>query len=329
MNTLTPGKIRGLQQISTSGGLFAICAMDHRGSMAEMLNRVRPGSGTYDEIVRRKQEFCSILSPHATGVLLDPEYGAAQCLAAGALPGDRGLLVSAETSGYSGSSDARLTTLLEEWGVDKIKRLGASAVKLLLYYRPELGDVAARQIAVLNRLATDCSAHDIPLLVEAVSYRIAGETAEQLAAKRAVIATETARQVTASGADVLKAEFPAAGKGGASDTELLERCRRLSQASRLPWVVLSGGVDYGTFLKQVEIACRGGASGFLGGRAIWQEAVAMENEKERVKFLSTTVVDRVRRLVEVTVKYGTPWYHKLGLEAGKLTVVKEGWYKGY
>ncbi|MCX8125715.1 MAG: tagatose-bisphosphate aldolase, partial [Dehalococcoidia bacterium] len=99
MSPLTPGKIRGLQQISTREGVLAICAMDHRSSMVQMLEKVRPGSGTYDSVVERKVELCSVLATHVSGVLLDPEYGAAQCLAAGALPGDRGLLVSIEASG--------------------------------------------------------------------------------------------------------------------------------------------------------------------------------------------------------------------------------------
>ncbi len=329
MSSLTPGKVRGLQQIATAEGVLAICAMDHRGSMAEMLNKVRPGSGTYSAIVERKLELCSILAPYATGVLLDPEYGAAQCIAGGVLPGDRGLLVSIETSGYSGTSEARLTTLLGAWGVGKIKKLGASAVKILVYYRPELLETAARQLGIVRQVAADCIKHDIPLLVEAVSYRTAGETAGDLAKKRPEIVIETARQITALPADVLKAEFPADARDGAGETELLARCRRLSEASKLPWVVLSGGVDYDTFLGQVGIACRGGASGFLGGRAIWQEAVAIEDKRERVKFLSTVVADRVKRLVEVAVKYGVPWYRKLGLDGGKLAEVADGWYKGY
>lgn len=329
MPSLTPGKVRGLQQISTPGGVLAICAMDHRGSMAEMLNKVRAGSGTYSAIVERKLELCSILAPYASGVLLDPEYGAAQCIAAGALPGDRGLLVSIETSGYSGTSDARLTTLLENWGVDRIKKLGASAVKILVYYRPELRETSAKQLDVIKLVAADSAQHDIPLLVEAVGYRIAGETAVDLAKKRPDVVVETARQITALSADVLKAEFPADAGDSAGEGELLVRCRCLSEASKLPWVVLSGGVDYDTFFRQVGIACRGGASGFLGGRAIWQEAVAMEDKKERVRFLSTVVVDRVKRLVEVTAKYGVPWYQKLGLDGGKLAEVAEGWYKGY
>ncbi|MCX8126507.1 MAG: tagatose 1,6-diphosphate aldolase, partial [Dehalococcoidia bacterium] len=231
--------------------------------------------------------------------------------------------------GYSGAADARLTTLLDGWNVGKIRKLGASAVKLLVYYRPELRETAARQLDVIGQVAGDCLGHDIPLLVEAVGYRIAGETAEDFARKRSDIVIGTARQITALPVDVLKAEFPAVINNGVDESELLSLCRRLSEASKVPWVVLSGGVDYGTFLRQVEIACRGGASGFLGGRAIWQEAVAMDDRKERLKFLSTVVVDRVRRLVEVAVKYGVPWYRKLGLEGGRLVEITQGWYRQY
>ena len=97
----------------------------------------------------------------------------------------------------------------------------------------------------------------------------------------------------------------------------------------MPWVILSAGVDYETFRKQVEIACQAGASGFLGGRAIWQEAIHFTDKKERVKFLSTTVADRLKELAEIATKYAAPWYRKLGIKANELATVQENWYVNY
>src|SRR3990172_2049203 len=108
---LTIGKIRGLQQISSSEGIFSICAMDHRESLKKMIAQARPGEVSYQDMVDQKIELCEILAPCSTAVLLDPIYGAAQCIASGVLPGRSGLLISTETSGYAGTSERRRGSL--------------------------------------------------------------------------------------------------------------------------------------------------------------------------------------------------------------------------
>jgi tagatose 1,6-diphosphate aldolase len=75
MKKLSIGKIRGLQQIANSEGVFTICAMDHRGSLQSMIDE-RPGEVSYEEMVERKLELCSSLAKYASAVLLDPIFGA-------------------------------------------------------------------------------------------------------------------------------------------------------------------------------------------------------------------------------------------------------------
>ncbi len=149
------GKIRGLQQVANGGGTFTVLAMDHRGSFKQMIDPKKPDAVSYDEMVRRKIEMCFELSRYASAALLDPIYGAAQCISDGALPGGKGLLVSIEESGYEGGKEARVTRLLTDWSVEKIKRLGASAVKILVYFRPELRDLAQRQLNVVGEVAEE------------------------------------------------------------------------------------------------------------------------------------------------------------------------------
>ena len=134
---LSIGKIRGLQQISTPEGIFIICAMDHRGSLKEMIEKEQLDDDVdYQQIVEHKLELCAALAPYASAVLLDPNYGAAQCISEGVLPGHTGLLVSIEATGYESGPKGRITTLLDGWSVEKIKRMGASAVKILVNARP-------------------------------------------------------------------------------------------------------------------------------------------------------------------------------------------------
>ncbi len=103
MKRLSIGKIRGLQQIATPDGILAMRAMDHRGSLCTMIDEENLDEVNYEEMVERKVELCSTLAKYASAVLLDPIFGAAQCLSRGVLPKDSGLLVSIEASGYKGS----------------------------------------------------------------------------------------------------------------------------------------------------------------------------------------------------------------------------------
>jgi tagatose 1,6-diphosphate aldolase len=172
---------------------------------------------------------------------------------------------------------------------------------------------------------------DIPLLVEPKSYPIGrGERdPHEFARIKPQLVIETAEHITAQHIDVLKAEFPADLNYEKDEAQLLDFCQQLNKASRAPWVILSAGVDFELFFKEVKIACRAGASGFLAGRALWQEATHIRSRRERLKFLETTVVERLKQLAEVANTYGTPWYTKLGAKKHKLASVNEGWYQTY
>ena len=331
MKNLTIGKIRGLEQIANPDGILAMCAMDHRGSLRSMIDEESPGEVDYAEMVERKLELCSSLAEYASAVLLDPIFGAAQCISHGVLPKGTGLLVSIEASGYGGEKEHRLTELLSGWGVDKIKRMGASAVKILVYYRPDLKELAGKQLETVNMVARECIAYDIPFLVEPKSYPVGSEmnNPQEFAELKEQLVIKTARDITALPIDVLKAEFPADLHYKKDKSELVRICCQLDAASQVPWVILSAGVDFEVFCRQVEIACRAGASGFLGGRAIWQEAMYIDDARERVQYLSTVGVDRLRRLTEIASKYAVPWYKKSGLAAGELADVSQRWYREY
>jgi tagatose 1,6-diphosphate aldolase len=331
MKRLSIGKIRGLQQIANPDGIFTICAMDHRGSLRSMIDKEKPEKINYEEMVERKLELCSILAKYASAVLLDPIFGAAQCISYSALPSSTGLLVSIEASGYSGEKEHRLTKLLGKWSVEKIKRMGASAVKILVYYRPDLKQLANEQLNTINTVAMECIKYDLPFLVEPKSYPIGNEVNNPrgFADLKEDLVIKTARDITTLPIDVLKAEFPADLRYQKDKSKLIELCHQLDMSSQVPWVILSSGVDFELFYQQVEIASQAGASGFLGGRAIWQEAMYMDDTRERVRYLSTAGADRLKRLTEVANKYAVPWYKKLGLSAHELAETSERWYKEY
>ncbi|HUX47974.1 MAG TPA: tagatose 1,6-diphosphate aldolase [Dehalococcoidia bacterium] len=283
-----------------------------------------------------KLDLCQAVAPFASAILLDPEYGAGQAIAAGLMPGSKGLLVSLEKTGYTGDSAARIIELLPGWSVKKAKKMGASAVKLLIYFRPDLKDIASKQLDLVAGLADQCLEEDIAFLVESVSYPIeeerinqGGTSSRKFAEIKPGLVIETARQITALPIDVLKAEFPADIKFEQDEGKLLGLCKELNRASRLPWVLLSAGVDFESFRKQVKIACKAGASGFLAGRALWQEGVRIRSREKRLDFFQNTAVPRLKELAEIADIYGKPWYSRLGAEDGKFAPLAEGWYRDY
>jgi len=325
------GKLRGLQQLADPKGMMTMCAIDHRGALKRALNEKNPDAVSYQDMVDFKLDLCQAVAPFASAILLDPEYGAGQAIAAGLLPASKGLLVSMEKTGYSGDSTARITELLPGWSVGKAKRMGASAVKLLIYFRPDLKDVTSKQLELVAKLADQCLKEDIAFLVEPVSYPIEkGEvSSKKFAEVKPGLVIETARQITALPIDVLKAEFPADIKFEQNEKKLLGLCQELNEASRLPWVLLSAGVDFDSFEKQVKIACKSGASGFLAGRALWQEGAQIRSREERMNFFQNTAAPRLKELAEIADTYGKPWYSRLGAENGKFATVAEGWYRSY
>ncbi len=299
MKEITIGKMRGLQQISSPRGTFTALALDHR----QNLRKANPAFVSDAELSRFKLDIVSELANKATAVLLDPEVSAAQAIAAGSLPGSVGLVTALESTGYSGEPTARRGQIIPGWSVEKAKRMGASAIKLLVYYHPN-GGMAGEIEEFVAEVARDCQKHDIVLMLEPLSYPLKENTTLTSDEKRRVV-VETARRLTPLGVDVLKAEFPL----DIHDPDELSweaACREISEASVAPWILLSAAVDFDTFTRQVVVACRVGASGIAVGRAVWQESVLM-NGPERLSFLRATAGQRLSRLTAVCTALARPF----------------------
>ena len=320
-----PGTRRGLDACASARGTFGVLALDHRQNLRRELRPDDPAAVTYDEMVDFKRAVVRALAPVATGTLLDPEIGAAQCIADGSLPGGAGLIVAIEATGYEGASTARVSRVLDGWSVAKAKRMGASAAKLLVHYHPQAAN-AADQEALVARVAAECRDVDLALFVEPLSFSlVAGEKLRGDARRQVVI--ETARRLTAIGGDILKAEFPY--DASVEDRGLWgEACAELDEASAAPWVLLSGGVDEATFQAQVEVACAAGASGVLAGRSVWAESATLPPEA-RAAFLATTARDRLRRLVDLVDAVGRPWHARPSALSSTAAAPAEGWYREY
>jgi tagatose 1,6-diphosphate aldolase len=306
---LSIGKFRGLSATSSTDKVFTILAFDHRHSFLRMLKPTPKEDEEYRAVVTAKSDLVPILSPYGSAILLDPVYSAAQMIISARLPGDIGLLVSVEASGYIGDNTGRVSEILENWGVEKIKSMGANAVKLLIYYHPHAGKVAEQQEQLVSKVVEDCRKHDIPLFLEAVSYSIdpkIDKKSEEFANGHPDLVVETAKRLGPLGPEILKLEFPVDPDYDSDESRWLEACQAVSDASPVPWAVLTGGVTYDVFVEQLEIACKGGASGFLAGRAVWQEAMPMPRD-ERRDWLENVAVQRLQNLAAIAEDFARPW----------------------
>ncbi len=300
--TLTPGKWRGLKSTSTDAHLFTILAFDQRGSYRRMLPQGTP----HTVAVAIKREVVTALSPHTSAVLLDPIYGLD---AAMHMFGGSGWLMALEKSGYSGDATARELAFLPGWTVEKLKRAGASAVKLLVYYHPDAGALTERLEETVRQVAEQCRRYDLPLFVEPLSYSLdpnVPKASATFAEQRPRVVRETIRRLSLLGVDVMKMEFPVDVAFEHDRNVWRAACEALSEASATPWVLLSAGVDFDTFEQQARVAFQAGASGFLAGRAIWKECIPMSAE-QRAQFLAQTATVRVQRLSALAAEFARPW----------------------
>ena len=330
---LTPGKLRGLQRISNPNGTLTMVATDQNSSMIKMMKEATKKEPTYAEVADAKVMLSRALAPHCSGLLVDGKYGYWSTVAAFAVPPSTGLLIRVEMSGgEKNAAGAPIGAVEPGWGVAKIKRCGADAVKLLAQFEPAEFDSAERNFQFTQQIHDECLKHDILFLLEPLhfGYKVDGvEEAKDVVAKRkAKTVIETAHYLSRY-CDVYKAEFPGTF-GVETDQQLMDNLKRLNDACVKPWVLLSAGVDYDKYKKQVEMAMKAGASGVLGGRAFWKEFFTYPTPAERQKFAETECVRRVQE-TDAIVKTGTPWFAKYGLTLEQLHGMRatEGWHARY
>ncbi|HUK88252.1 MAG TPA: tagatose 1,6-diphosphate aldolase, partial [Terriglobales bacterium] len=165
---LTPGKLKGLKAVSDERGVIGAAAMDQRGSLKKALAKEK-GADISDAMLEEfKSLVTEVLTPHASAILLDPEWG---------LPASKrraknaGLLLAYEKTGYDKTGPGRLPDLLPNWSARRLKEAGADCVKILLYYTPfdpkSVNDV---KHAWVERIGDECRANDIPYFLEFVTY---------------------------------------------------------------------------------------------------------------------------------------------------------------
>jgi tagatose-1,6-bisphosphate aldolase len=296
-------RARTLDALADESGVFIGAAADHRDALKNELAKTGADIGDAD-VAEIKARVAAAIAPAASLILLDIELGAPAAIASGALPGSTALVVPLEAAGYGDVAKVHESVLMDGWSPAAARRIGAAACKLLLPFRVDVPDQADRQEAIAGRCAAACREAGTVLVLEPIVYRRPGE---EIAPDRyAELVVAGAARLVGTDPGILKLQHP-----GSSDA-----CRDLDEAvgPGTPWVLLGGGAEEETLLRQVEEACRAGASGFIVGRTIWSDAlVADPAERERV--LRERARERLERLAAVARAHATPWRARVGSPA--------------
>src|SRR3984893_4588159 len=209
---VTPGKQKGLKAISDSRGVIAAARMDQRGLRRNAIAKeknIDKKEVTSKMLEEFKSAVVRVLTPHASAILLDPEYGLAAALERSK---NAGLLLAYENSGYDNTRPGRLPDLLDHYSVPRLVADGADCIKILLYYTPfDPPEINDAKHAWVERIGGECTAADVPFFLEFVGYEEGvDEKGIEFAKKKPDVVTRSMEEFSKPqyGVDVLKVEVP-------------------------------------------------------------------------------------------------------------------------
>ncbi|MDN9009489.1 tagatose 1,6-diphosphate aldolase [Brevibacillus laterosporus] len=321
------GKFEGLQRLSNDKGVIAALAIDQRGSMKKMIQKVKGDSYHIEQVKIFKEAVSRELTPYVSAILLDLETGEYGIKA----KDDRaGLLLSYEKTGYDAAEPGRLPDVIEDLSALRIKEQGGDAVKILVYYDPdEPTEINEIKHAFLERIGAECRAVDIPLFVEPIVYDQFVEDTKSIEFAKIKPAKVKAsiREFSKPryGIDVLKVEVPVNfnyvegfgdGEYAYTREEAASHFKEASDLATLPFIYLSAGVTSELFRKTIEFAIEAESAfcGVLCGRATWFDGVAAfgEGEEEGLRqWLQTQGKYNIDHLNELLDK-ASPWWSIYG-----------------
>lgn len=277
-----------LSVLQRPSGAFAMLAVDQREAMRNMLAEHQTALVSDDTMRAFKLDAARILSPYASGVLIDKQFALDQAIAAGVVADECGLIASADHFESAHGELVGEVTIDRSVDPAKYAALGVRALKLLVLYRPD--EAPEKRIDMVREFVESCRLNGLISIIEPLSRKpLNGEDFDWNAGIQAAAA-----ELGSLGADLYKAEVPFHGQ--AAEEDVRRACAQLTTSITGPWVVLSSGVPEDIFPDAVKWACLEGASGFLAGRAVWASCIGAPDV---IGAMETSAIERLKRLCEV------------------------------
>ncbi|MFP1928779.1 tagatose-bisphosphate aldolase [Lonsdalea quercina] len=296
MNKMTTAERRGYQMICDNTGAMMVVACDQRGGMRTLLADTPEEQAkiSNETLGKTKYDITQYLASEAGCVLVDPLCAVPGIIDEGVVPRNTGLLVGLDASGWDTSPEGyRISKMVEGITARKVRELGATGGKIMIYLRMDTPEANTDNLETLRNVIADFAREDLFLVVEFLTYQLENESKEDYQRRIPQLILEGCRTCIDCGSKVLKIPYPGSEAACAAVTKT---------CGDVPWAVLSAGVDHETFLQQVDVALRNGASGVIAGRSLWKDCISLDRSVTREK-LTTLAVPRLRDIQRLLVKY--------------------------
>ncbi len=312
------GKIWGIRRMADENGYFKMTAVDQRPPIKNAIKeKLGLDQAPWDQVAAFKELLITELQSESSAMLLDPHYAYPRGVSL--YSPTKGLILTLEDSVFEETQGGRLSSEIDHWSVEKIKRVGADAVKVLAWYRPDAdASVCQHQKDFVARIGEACSKFDIPYVFELLVYPLAADAEQtseyaEMKTKKPALVVESV-EVFADpkyGVDIFKLESPIAASdvpGIDNDHGVQKWFDELNHAAGRPWVMLSAGAGMEEFKRILTHAYKAGASGYLAGRAIWQKAFTNYPDMNEIGLeLRTNATQYMRDLNQLTEQCARPW----------------------
>jgi len=318
---LSAGKLWGLRRLADAEGRFKMTAVDQRPPIKNPIKeKLGLPEAPWEHVAGLKAMLVEELQGASSAMLLDPHFAFPRAVTL--LSPTKGLILTLEDSIFEETPGGRLSREIDHWSVEKIKRAGGDAVKVLAWYRPDAEErVNRHQQDFVARIGDACRRYDTPFVFELLVYPLPSDAGHmtdylEMADKRSDLVLESVRVFAEDryGIDVFKLEspLPAASVPGVGAQGWEETQALFDEMGRLagrPWVMLSAGAGMEEFRRILTHAYRAGASGYLAGRAIWARAFSSFPDWDAIRAgLQGEAVTYMQGLNALTDAEATPWH---------------------
>jgi len=296
--------------LKLDGSVFGV-AVDQGSGLEAAIKDARGAAAQPDDLLQFKRIVVETLSPDATTLLVDSNFGRellpsydADCIK----------MLAFEADVYKISDEDRITALPTGLEVSEFPALGADILKFFLYYGPnDTAELNQRKFDLVADIGQRCRDAGVTYLFEPIVYDRAipdGASAEFAAVKPELVRAATQAFADPKfGIDILKVEVPVnfnfvEGTGTPNMSRAdAERAfvTAAEAAGDIPLLYLSAGVTFEQFRDALKFSRNAGVNpmGFMCGRAIWNDAIGIfgaDGPAAMQRWMQTTGRDRLAKL---------------------------------
>ncbi len=292
---------------STKTGLLYGVAVDQGSGLESALKTARGTHAQPNDLFTFKRLLTTYLSPYASSVLVDAQYGRdllphmhADCQA----------MLAFEADVYRISDSDRITVLPDNLKIADYPELGVKTLKFFMYYAPyDTAELVRKKQGIVRNIGEQCVQHNIQFLFEPIVYdpKITDENSKAYFQARPELVVTAIQHFSAPEyhIDILKIEPPVhfAHLGDVQHSK--DAFMKASDmAGDIPLVFLSAGVSFDIFaqgldfVKSAQILFKG----FVCGRAIWSELISVfgtQGIQGAEHWVQTEGVNRLKTLKDI------------------------------